>query len=288
MIKYQVKAEDDSRRVDRILKSHFEEVGYSFLQKIFRKGLVKINKKKALPDTKVFSGDEIEIFINISEKEKPELCEHLRSRFLNMIIFESDDFLAINKPVKLAVQGGTKIKLSVENLMLSYNNNCRLVHRLDKDTSGVLLIAKNMNSAKDLTQQFKDGLIKKTYFAVVHGKIEEKTFLESFLDTKFIGGKEMQVVSQSGKAAKTAVEPIAIKNGFSLLKLTPFTGRKHQIRVQLSSLLGSPILGDTRYGIFDGFQRLFLHAQKISIYNRSIIAPIPLEFKELFQNFIES
>lgn len=269
MIKYEVTDLDDARRVDRVLKSYFSDFNYAFLQKIFRKGRIKVNGRKVQPSEKVRAGDIVEIFADISAKPEPQRNEDFRDHFAKLIIFETPDFLMINKPAKLAVQGGSGVKICVEMLMLSYDKNCRLVHRLDKDTSGALLIAKNPQTAKVLAEKFKNSEIQKTYYAITHNRIEKKVVLESFLDKKFIGGREMVVVADSGKYAKTIVEPVYSNEKFSLLKLTPLTGRKHQLRVHLATLLNSPIVGDTRYGNDDA-DRLYLHAYKIVIDGKTL------------------
>jgi len=213
-------------------------------------------------------------------QENQKLYEQLK----NMIIFENDDFFAINKPAGLAVQLGSKVNFCVETLINFYSGKCRLVHRLDKDTSGVLLIAKNLKVAQQLTKWFSDGVISKTYLAIVDGKIKKSGVIENFIGKSFIGGVEKMTVVEENKGGKaiSLYNPIRRVGYYTLVELFPKTGRKHQLRVHCKENLRAPILGDSRYNDNSQHNHLFLHAQKIRIpkWNIEIEAPLPEYFHE--------
>jgi 23S rRNA pseudouridine955/2504/2580 synthase len=226
-------------------------------------------------------GDELKIYINAdllgdsstaSPPPSGDYGQKLVNQFREMIIFENDDFLAINKPVNLAVQLGTKVSVCVETFMAAYdaakNCSCKLVHRLDKDTSGVLLIAKNTPTARKLTLLFRENKIQKTYLAVVDGKIKTPGIIDN-------------VMAESDQKAVTAYRPLKISASdgdfkyYTLLELKPSTGRKHQLRIHCAEVLKAPILGDKKYNKNPIHQRLFLHSYEIIVEGRKIVAPVP-------------
>lgn len=291
-----VTTEEDGIRADKLIEKLYKNINYSLLQKIFRARKVKVNGKKAKASDRIQLGDVIRIYANIavasdkkSTEKNPEYEQKLMNQFKKMIVFENDDLIAINKPTKLAVQLGTKVSICVETFMKSYNEDCKLVHRLDKDTSGVLLIAKNQKTAKKLTALFRENKIKKTYFAVVDGKIKTSGIIDNYLEKSIIGNEEKIRVAISGQCAITEYQPIKpisknIKDDnkntdfyYTLLELNPQTGRKHQLRVHCAEVLKSPILGDSKYNKNSIHKELFLHAHKIKIEELGIeiTAPLP-------------
>lgn len=291
MIKHLVTRDDVGCRVDRVVKNLFPNVGYVFLQKLFRQGKIKVNSKKAKASQRLEKDDLIQIFSNqlnpLSETlDSPASNDpKLRKLYEEMLIFENDDFLALNKKSGLAVQLGSKLNFCVETILKNVLEEYFLVHRLDKDTSGVLLVAKNRSSARKLTQLFRDGKIQKTYWAVVDGKINKSGIIRNFIGKSFISGEERMTVAEEtfGKSAITEYRPIKKVGFFTLLELKPKTGRKHQLRVHCAEVLNAPILGDKKYNKNVQHENLFLHAKQLEITELGIRieAHLPQHFKKI-------
>ncbi|MDR2107542.1 MAG: RluA family pseudouridine synthase, partial [Holosporaceae bacterium] len=245
-----VTPDEEGMRVDRIVGNLYPDVGRAMLQKMFRLGKIKIGDKKAIASRRVFVGDLIKIFSppDRIKKEEPIFDRKMFERLKSMIIYEGEDFFALNKPAGLPVQLGTKLSFSVDTLIKSHRDcKCRIVHRLDKDVSGVLLIAKNQKSARRLTEMFRNNAVKKTYLAIVEGKITESGTADNFLEKSFAGNEEKIRVSAVGKRAVTFYRPLKLLGDYTLLELNPVTGRKHQLRVHCAETLKAPILGDRKY-----------------------------------------
>ncbi len=289
-MKYVVTQDDVGCRVDRVMRNLSPNIGYVFLQKLFRQGKIKVNGKKAKANQRLEKGDLIQIFSSqlspssgsldspaSNEKKKKKLYEE-------MLIFENDDFLALNKKSGLAVQLGSKLNFCVETILKNVLDECFLVHRLDKDTSGVLLIAKNRSYARKLIQLFRDGKIQKTYWAIVDGKISNSGVIRNFIGKSFISGEEKMttVEKDNGKLAVTEYRPIDRVGYFTVLELKPKTGRKHQLRVHCAEVLNASILGDKKYNKNVQHENLFLHAKQLEIAELGIQieAPLPQHFEE--------
>jgi 23S rRNA-/tRNA-specific pseudouridylate synthase len=157
------------------------------------------------------------------------------------------------------------------------------VHRLDRDTSGVLLVSKNQKFARKLTELFRENRIKKTYLAVVDGKISKSGVIDNFLEKSFIGNEEKMRVSDTGQRAVTVYRPLKIMENGTLLELKPSTGRKHQLRAHCAEVLNAPSWGDKKYNQNSRHGELFLHAYKILIdeFGIEITAEIPQHFLEI-------
>lgn len=284
-MKYVVPKESDGSRADRVVKNVCSDVGYGVLQKIFRLGKVKVNGKKVKPDFQVSENDEI--FVSLPEKTQEVKISDKSSeaKLREMIIFENKDFIALNKPAGLAVQKGTKVKFCVESLLKCCAEDYRLVHRLDKDTSGILLIAKGVAAARKLTELFRAKKIQKTYWAVVDGKISDSGVIDNYVEKTFVSGEELMAVTDSadGQQAITEYRPIKRVGYYTLLELLPKTGRKHQLRVHCAQVLNAPILGDVKYNWNNQHKHLFLHAKRVEISSLkvSIEAPLPEYWKQI-------
>ena len=295
MIEHVVVAEENGSRADKIVANIFGEINYTFLQKIFRTKKVKVNGKRAQASDHLNEGDIIRVFTNENSPTvlKKQNCElrnlKLTEQFKQMIIFENEDLIAINKPTNLSVQMGSKVKISVESMMKFYRNDLKLVHRIDKDTSGILLIAKGRIAAQKLTRLFRENKIHKIYIAVVDGKIKSAGTIDNFLQKVIVGGEEKIRVadSEDGQRAITKYFPRKISDSqfkyYTLLELHPQTGRKHQLRVHCADVLRAPILGDKKYNKNPLHQELFLHAYKVNIEEMKleITAPIPDYFPQV-------
>ena len=265
-------------RLDKFLKRKIKVLTQSFIEKSLRKGNIKVNCKKVKSNVKLNAKDKIFIADKILLESKTHSnSENLLHRdqfktsltFLNKIkIFENNDFIAFNKPSGLAVQGGTNISKNLDRLIkiafFKKNNVPRLVHRIDKDTSGIILLAKNLISTKLVSTDFKNHNILKSYLAIVHGnpgkfgvfnKNIKKTNNNLLLKNKLVH-------------AKTLFINLFNNDKFSFLALQPITGRKHQIRLHLLDS-NTPILGDKKYYIsnFSRNKNMHLHAQFLKLSN---------------------
>lgn len=292
-MEYFVTQDDAGCRVDRFVRNLFKDVGYALLQKLFRQGKVKVNGKKVKASYRLKDKDRVYVYANqLTENTDPNDSKKILAKdsrlekiYREMLIFENDNFLALNKRQGLAVQLGSKVNFCVETILQNVLDRYFLVHRLDKDTSGVLLVAKNQKYARKLTQLFRDGKIKKTYWAIVDGKIKEAGVIRNFIGKSFVSGEERMTVvdEEQGKAAITRYCPVDRVGYYTLLELNPETGRKHQLRVHCADVLRAPILGDRKYNRNVQHKNLFLHAKqlKISELNLLLEAPLPEYFSKM-------
>lgn len=293
--KIHIVAEDDAdSRLDRWFKRHRPEYNHSLLQKMLRKKDIRVNRKRAQTDTRLEEGDEIFVLDIKPSTDEPRkvnapqpVAGHQIEDFNSWIIFENKDYLAINKPQGLASQGGRGITVSVDDIIRTISPRYKLVHRLDKDTSGVLVIAKKTTAASAFSRILQSGGVDKTYIALVSGLPELK---EGEINLPLLkkGQPEKMTVDDKGKYALSEYRILQNLGGaMSILELKPITGRTHQLRVHCAAI-GHPIIGDGKYGgtkaFTDGFSnKLHLHARSISIPELDIEAeaPLPSAFKEL-------
>lgn len=296
-------------RLDRFLKDHYNELTHSLIEKNIRKKLIKVSNKVTKSNYILKEGDIVNIyqkFIDNISKEGKENSgnDYIDHKFLQLIkgaiIYEDDNILAFNKPSGIAVQGGTNIKHSIDHalkyLNLRKKDELKLVHRIDKDTSGLLLVARNKIIARQLAQQFNHKTIKKVYWAVVHGKpkYNEDVINRPLLKKSFGNNIDKIIEDPYGDEAITCYKLIDFNQEFSLLELIPITGRTHQLRVHCK-LIGCPILGDNKYGkeinqnIKNIEKKLHLHAKQIYINNlisdKELVLQAPLP--EYVKNTIE-
>ncbi|MDR1375771.1 MAG: RluA family pseudouridine synthase [Holosporaceae bacterium] len=288
-MKHVVTDDEDYSRADKIIKNICNDASHAFVQKLFRQKRIKCSRGKISASDRLCAGDILEIFadLSIEKKKDPLRDEKLFHQLQRMIIFENKDFFALNKPARLAVQSGAKISMCVDTFIKSHpQGECRLVHRLDMNTSGVLLIAKSQKSAQKLTKLFREGKIQKTYLAIVDGKITDRGAIENFLTKSFRGNEEKMQVSDVGQKAITEYNPLKTIGRYTLLELNPLTGRKHQLRVHCADVLKAPILGDKKYNPRLMHRELFLHAYKLRIQELGveISAEIPVYFQKLLND----
>ncbi|GAB4165033.1 MAG: RluA family pseudouridine synthase [Rickettsiaceae bacterium] len=283
-------------RLDRYLKRLYPSITQGIIESYVRKGKIKVNKKKAKSSDRVKVQDEITISKGILDGYKvysdntnfSESVVILSKKILSdYLLFASKELIAINKPSGLAVQGGSKISLSIDDA-LAYLNQTRqadykLVHRLDKETSGILIIATGHDSAIRLGKAFKDKLIKKTYIALLCGKPSaNEGVISNIIGKEKSGAYEVVREQESGKYAETFYKVLDNNHQFSLVEFKPTTGRTHQLRVH-SKILGCPIVGDKKYGGVD-YSRMLLHAKELMIpaevfgHKVSISSKLPEEF----------
>lgn len=270
-----------NQRIDNFLKTKLKKIPKSLIYKLLRKGKIRLNTKRVQPKYKLKNKDNIYIpnQFNVSKKK---LSYFYNLKFLNIInesiLYEDKDILIINKPSGIAVHGGSGIKYGIiESLrfLKPQENFLELVHRLDRDTSGILLIAKNKNSLCALHKQLINKEIKKYYLALVHGRWSQKCKKISFPLLKIKKNKKRIVcINNLGKKSETYFQVKKRYKNLTLIKINPITGRTHQIRVH-TMYNGNPIVCDDKYGNkqFDkelkkiGMNRLFLHAYILKFFH---------------------
>ena len=267
--------DEAGQRIDNYLLSKLKGVPKSLIYRIVRKGEVRINKGRVKPEYKLQVGDVLRIPpVRISEKEQPQISNKLNkvNQLGNQIIFEDDYLLAINKPSGIAVHGGSGLSFGVIEALRALRPEARfleLVHRLDRDTSGILLIAKKRSVLRHLHEQLRIKTIQKDYLALVRGQWQShcKVVQAPLLKNELSGGERIVRVSEQGKPSETRFSIEERYIAATLIKASPITGRTHQIRVH-TQYAGHPIALDDKYGDaeFDrqmrelGLDRLFLHA----------------------------
>ena len=279
-------------RLDRWIKNNIGKYPQSLLEKSIRKGKIKLNNKKTNSSYKLKSGDEVSFYNFNYELKKKKTIKYTPSK-KNLdeneksLIEDNDEFIVINKKAGVSVQGGTKSKNNLIDIFSNSNlfkdTKPYSVHRLDKETSGVMIIAKNYNSAKLLTSLFRLRKVHKTYLAICHGILKNK---KGEIRGNLIKYEKEKKVSE---LAITNYNVISSNNFFSFLELKPITGRKHQLRKQLS-LMGNPIVGDVKYNIFKSRnknqKKLMLHSFKIKFLMNNKRFNFKAKIPDYFNNYL--
>lgn len=249
-----LKIQDDEIKLDKLILRH----GISFNQfsQLLRKGKIKLNGKRQKINCFVQSGDVVEIYGMEERVEKyhtyTQQHEKVADQLKQRILYKDNDVLILNKPAGLAVQGGNKVSISVDDvsefLKFELQNKPKLVHRLDRDTSGILVMARNDLAARELGKMFQEsGTIKKHYLALCNGVPYKKRGTISMPIKKMqIHDKELMCFSENGDRAITHYEVLQHNDTTSLIEFTIVTGRTHQIRAHCG-MSGMPIIGDQKY-----------------------------------------
>lgn len=300
LITRDITSEEAGRRLDRCLRSWIPRLPQSLIEKAARKGLLILNERKAKPSSQVEEGQQLSFPLSFTTlkndtfapKGPQTLTRANRAWLKSLILYEDQDLIILNKPAGIAVQGGPGIARSLDNLMKAYDKSAspRLVHRLDKDTSGILVFARSLPAAQHLTQAFKERAIQKTYWAVVCGRPKKDEGIIDLPLTKKTEIGKVRVDPEKGLPAFThfrIVQPL--KHDLTWLELTPKTGRTHQLRVHCAEGLRTPILGDDLYGEKAarplGRTFLHLHARSITLpllHRKALTleAPLPSAFED--------
>ncbi len=295
-----IKPEDDGIRLNRWFLREYPSLSLSRLQKLLRTKQIKVDGKKAETSTRLAAGQELRLPPLDNEKaviDDKKLSDKDIEYIQSMVIFKDKNIIVLNKPSGLAVQGGTNTTRHIDGLLdaLMFENNERpkLVHRIDKDTSGLLLLARNRQYADILTKAFREHSLQKTYLALVRGCPEPREGVINFALEKI--GERMQIV-EDGQKALTEIKVLDnIGKKYALVEAKPLTGRTHQIRVHLESI-GTPILGDDKYfgkerlRLKEVADKLYLHAYEIdltAVYGKKTIikATLPQHFAEACKFF---
>jgi len=274
--KVRIDADAAGQRVDNFLHRELPGVPRARVYRLLRRGEVRVNGGRVRADYRLEAGDEVRIPPVRLRAEGAAPSPDRAAAILDHVLFEDKRLLVIDKPAGVAVHGGSGISHGVIELLRAARPDLRdlsLVHRLDRETSGCLVLAKKRSALRALHEKFRQGVVEKNYLALVVGdwQLGEQLIDKPLLVTHRKGGERHVIVSHEGKAAQTRVRLSRTYREYSLVQCSPLTGRTHQIRVHLQSV-GFPIAGDERYGDADanrrlkalGLPRLFLHAQSIS------------------------
>ncbi|MDI9330237.1 MAG: RluA family pseudouridine synthase [Alphaproteobacteria bacterium] len=300
----EVDPESAGQRLDNFLLKHLKGAPKSLIYRIIRSGEVRLNKGRVSAESRVNPGDSIRIPPLRLSAPKPESAGAPAREF--PVLYEDDHLLAIDKPAGVAVHGGSGVSFGVIEQLRQARPSARmleLVHRLDRETSGVLLVAKKRSALKHLQDQFRERETGKTYLALVRGQWPSNRKVIDMPLEKFLLGKgesegerRVRVVAKddpNGMRAITLVKVARLVGSNTLLEVTIKTGRTHQIRVHLASL-GHPILGDDKYGDFEhnrqlqkmGLKRMFLHAWQLQFRhpgsgeNQRLESKLPAELQQ--------
>jgi 23S rRNA pseudouridine955/2504/2580 synthase len=309
VVSVSVARDEAGLRLDRWFKTHFPEVGFGFLQKLLRSGQIRVNSKRVDANHRLEAGDEVRVPQAARTKAKVATTEvaHSTSKadralIESMILHEDEHVLVLNKPFGLAVQGGTSTNRHIDGMLAGmvdrFGDRPRLVHRIDRDTTGVLLIAKHRQAAAKLGRIFQTRSAAKTYWALVRGvpsprqgKIED-----ALVKAKTAKGEDRVRKARPGEQEEamhatthySVIDRVSHKAAWVSLK--PVTGRQHQLRAHMS-LIKHPIIGDPKYmpgehGLQEAIpQQLHLHARRIVISHPitgetlDVTAPLPPHMK---------
>ena len=283
-----VSDEFNNHRIDYWLKKQLSFISYPILCKLLRKGVVRVNGRRAKNSLLLKTGDSIKFSRNIKNTSSETIKEKYNQKFsifINKLIIHKDEFsISINKPSGLAVQGGTRIKLNIDLMLDSLKFNLverpKLVHRIDKETSGVLLIARTLKSSRYYGDLFKRRLIEKVYITITKGCPKYKK-----------GKITLPVGNEKKLESITYYNVIDSSKDLSLLIVKPITGRKHQIREHLS-YIGNNIYGDDKYKkINENLETKYLHLHAYSLKfleQNGKVKQIDAELPDYFKTTIET
>lgn len=301
-------------RIDNFLIGILKGVPKSMVYRIIRKGEVRVNKKRIKPEYKLQCGDIVRI-PPVRVSQAPVIAPSAKltnvQKLADSILFENEGVIVINKPARMSVHGGSGVDYGVIEALRSLRPEARyleLAHRLDRETSGCLIIAKKRSALRKLHEQFREKTMHKQYLALVCGKFPNKIKLVNAPLVKNVlssGERFVKVDPNNGKPSITDFnirQVITATNNqedvVTLIECAPRTGRTHQIRVHLQ-YKGYPILGDDKYGIREndeyysqtyGLERMFLHAEKITFVDpiegkeMTVIAPLTEELSNILKN----
>ena len=282
----QVEEKDDGIRLDRWFSRHYPDLKNGQLQRLLRGKNIRVNGKKATTSQHLAVGDEIRIPpLTVSEKANlPRDLSKADVEFMkSLVIYKDADVLVLNKPAGIAVQGGSKTERHIDGMLdalrFGLDEKPHLVHRLDKDTSGVLVLGRTANAAAKLAEAFKSREAHKIYWAVVVGKPK---LASGKIDAPLIkmsgagGGEQMRVDFENGQRALTLYRVVdSLGKKASWLEMSPLTGRTHQLRVHAAEVLNTPIIGDGKYGGERSYAVGIAQNKKLHLHARSIRMPHP-------------
>ena len=288
----------DGQRIDNFLSGRLKGVPKSLIYRLLRTGQVRINGKRAKPDVRIAAGDRVRIPpVRMAERAEPGAPPAGQSaRVEASILSEDRDFLVIDKPSGVASHGGSGVSFGAIELLRAARprDTLELVHRLDRDTSGVLVLAKKRSALTALQTEIREGRVEKRYLALLEGRLPKQKLTVDVALRKSVlqGGERMVRVDEDGKPSRSRFSEVERFEGATLAEIAIETGRTHQIRVHAAHI-EHPVAGDEKYGDKDfnramrekGLKRLFLHAARFefSIGERTygFSAPLPDDLKRV-------
>jgi 23S rRNA pseudouridine955/2504/2580 synthase len=300
-----IKITEDRVKISNWMRKNYPSLGMAHLQKLCRIGEIRVNGSRAGATDAMAAGDEIKLPPYIEEYKAARApsgyAEDDARDFERMTIYEDKEIIAVNKPAGMSSQGGSGVEKHMDALANfarpDLGGNIRLVHRLDKDTSGVLVMAKGYEAARAMSDLFRTREVKKIYLALAYGNFKTP---EGIVRAAILEEKDSLRISESREAKRAITKFKVMDEAFgklSLVRLEPETGRMHQLRLHMAHI-GHPIVGDFKYGRQGEFarlkesldieRRLFLHAHSIEIPGkRKITAEMPDYMKRIckFLNF---
>lgn len=301
-----VDAEDAGQRIDNFLLRHLKGVPRSLIYRILRRGEVRVNKGRIKPEYRVQAGDQVRIPPVRTGQPVPGPGGGPGSRLEERILYEDARLLVVDKPAGMAVHGGSGLSFGVIEALRAARPEARfleLVHRLDRETSGCLLIAKRRSELRMLHELLRGGGVEKRYLALVRGRWSRgETLVEApLLKNQLRSGERIVTVDAEGKAADSRFRPLEIHREASLVEVELGTGRTHQIRVH-GAHIGHPLAGDEKYGDAEfnrrmrdlGLRRLFLHAHSLGFADPEsgrevhVSAPLPDELRVVLDRLAEA
>ena len=296
--KLKVEKDYHNSRFDRWFKAKVINLPQSLIEKLLRKNKIKINRKKPKTSYRMQMGDIVEVY-DISKfkiSDRPKILKYKPSRkevdvYDDYILENNDNFIIINKPAGIAVQSGTKSFKNIIDVLkdTKYFENTKpfIVHRLDKETSGILIVAKTREYAQLFTSLFRIRKIHKTYIALTYGKVSEAV---KTMEDNLITYDDKKKITQK---AISHVKILKSSNDYTYVELNPITGRKHQLRKQLYNI-GNPIIGDDKYFLNRRADKtkiksknLMLHAYKIKFMINNIKYNFKAEYNKDFESFLK-
>ena len=298
-----ITADQSGRRIDNYLLAYLKDVPRTHIYKMLRKGEVRVNRSRVKQDYKLVEEDVVRIPpIHHDQGKTRQISPSpgLQGLIYNNILHEDDNLLVLNKPAGIAVHAGTNEPFGIIEILRAMrpeDSFLELVHRLDKSTSGCLLIARHHRILRELHRLLKERRINKTYLALLKGKFSRnKTITLPLAKHSSRSGQHRVKVHESGKAAASRFEPLKMLDDATLVRVEIDTGRTHQIRVHAATM-GHPVAGDEKYGDRDfnrmlkqlGLKRMFLHAESLKLklpgYGKQMTftAPLPKDLKDCLE-----
>jgi 23S rRNA pseudouridine955/2504/2580 synthase len=301
-----VDAGEDGVRLDRWFKRRWPHLNHIQIQKLARSGQIRVDGARAKPEQRLAAGSQVRVppLPDAPDPDERKAISERDARFArSLVLYEDEEVLALNKPAGLAVQGGTKTSHHIDRLLSAWGEGLerpRLVHRLDRDTSGVLILGKTPGAAARLSGAFAKRRAQKTYWAIVAGNPKpSEGVIELHLAKKGVGDRELVVPTDPkdprGDPAETEYVTISrAAHRAAWMALRPHTGRTHQLRAHMKAI-GHPILGDPKYGDDKSAElspglKLQLHARRVTLPHPSagmisVEAPLSPEMKAGFERF---
>lgn len=266
---------EEGQRVDRFLKKYLNKSNQAFIQKMIRKKNIKLNNLKVGPDVILNRDDVLQVYLSDETIDKFREKKSIKQTNIHFkVIYEDENILVVNKPVGLSTQPDQtsrkslvdeiKLYLDAMETNISFTFKPAVCNRLDKNTSGLVIAAKNYDALKQVNKAIRERNIKKYYMAKVHGVVNNNLELSDYIvkDDKKNMVKVVKEEKENAKKIITYIRPVNIENKYTWLEIQLETGRAHQIRAHLASI-GHPVLGDKKYGIKDNERYQMLHAYKI-------------------------